>query len=212
MGDQTLQYLGKSYGTMLGATYAELFPDKVGRMVLDGVLPVGLDLVEVTKGQADSFEWMVHDFARYCLGTDLCPLNGSEDQAVKQLQDWLLAFSNGLRIPAALQFNTGMNRLGIDPHEIEECLAILRSCSSVKVRGLLSHFAAGEKPSSALTRPEFHKPLMRGTLPVTTSRDISAVSTCRKLDANATMVAQKTDTDGEKPIAMKKMMATSDRK
>ena len=37
VGDRTLQYLGKSYGTMLGATYAELFPDKVGRMVLDGV-------------------------------------------------------------------------------------------------------------------------------------------------------------------------------
>jgi pimeloyl-ACP methyl ester carboxylesterase len=36
VGDDSLTYLGLSYGTFLGATYANLFPDKVGRMVLDG--------------------------------------------------------------------------------------------------------------------------------------------------------------------------------
>jgi pimeloyl-ACP methyl ester carboxylesterase len=36
VGDDTLTYLGLSYGTFLGATYANLFPDKVGRLVLDG--------------------------------------------------------------------------------------------------------------------------------------------------------------------------------
>ena len=37
--DEAFNFLGKSYGTMLGATYAELFPERVGRMVLDGALP-----------------------------------------------------------------------------------------------------------------------------------------------------------------------------
>lgn len=87
--DETLTYLGKSYGTMLGATYAELFPDRVGRMVLDGVLPASLDLVEVTKGQADAFEVAVLDFARDCLTHADCPFSGSPDRAVGQLQDWL---------------------------------------------------------------------------------------------------------------------------
>ena len=87
--DETLTYLGKSYGTMLGATYAELFPDRVGRMVLDGVLPASLDLVEVTKGQADAFEVAVLDFARDCLTHSDCPFSGSPDDAVTQLQDWL---------------------------------------------------------------------------------------------------------------------------
>ena len=54
LGDEKLNWLGASYGTFLGATYADLFPDKVGRMVLDGVLPASLDIVEVTKGQADA--------------------------------------------------------------------------------------------------------------------------------------------------------------
>lgn len=88
VGDSTLVYLGKSYGTMLGATYAELFPDRVGRMVLDGVLPSSLDLVEVTKGQADSFEWQVRDFVRYCLETSGCPLTGNVNEGLAQLQDW----------------------------------------------------------------------------------------------------------------------------
>jgi pimeloyl-ACP methyl ester carboxylesterase len=86
--DDTLTYLGKSYGTMLGATYAELFPDRVGRLVLDGVLPASLDLVEVTKGQADAFEVAVRDFAADCVTHADCPLSGSVDQAVAQLQAW----------------------------------------------------------------------------------------------------------------------------
>ncbi len=90
VGDETFNYLGKSYGTMLGATYAELFPDRVGRMVLDGVLPANLDLVEVTKGQADSFEVAVHDFVADCLSHDDCPLSGTEEAGVEQLQQWFL--------------------------------------------------------------------------------------------------------------------------
>jgi pimeloyl-ACP methyl ester carboxylesterase len=89
VGDDTFSYLGKSYGTMLGATYAELFPDRVGRMVLDGALPANLDLVEVTKGQADAFEVALHNFVADCLTHDDCPLSGDESHAVKQVQDWL---------------------------------------------------------------------------------------------------------------------------
>ena len=38
LGDEKLTWLGFSYGTMLGATYADLFPTRVGRMVLDGAI------------------------------------------------------------------------------------------------------------------------------------------------------------------------------
>ena len=36
LGHEQLDYFGASYGTKLGATYAELFPEQVGRFVLDG--------------------------------------------------------------------------------------------------------------------------------------------------------------------------------
>jgi pimeloyl-ACP methyl ester carboxylesterase len=92
--DDTFSYLGKSYGTMLGATYAELFPDRVGRMVLDGALPANLNLVEVTKGQADEFEIALRHFVDDCLGSKGCPLSGTTDEGVKQVQDWLTSLDS----------------------------------------------------------------------------------------------------------------------
>jgi pimeloyl-ACP methyl ester carboxylesterase len=42
VGDPVLNYYGASYGTLLGATYANLFPGTAGRMILDGNLnPAG---------------------------------------------------------------------------------------------------------------------------------------------------------------------------
>jgi pimeloyl-ACP methyl ester carboxylesterase len=38
VGDERLAYVGYSYGTYLGATYARLFPGRVGRFVLDGTI------------------------------------------------------------------------------------------------------------------------------------------------------------------------------
>ncbi len=50
LGDAKLNYLGKSYGTQLGAVYAGLFPKLVGRFVLDGVLPPDLTLGGLGSG------------------------------------------------------------------------------------------------------------------------------------------------------------------
>lgn len=87
--DEAFNFLGKSYGTMLGATYAELFPERVGRMVLDGALPPSLDMVAISKGQAEAFEVALKDFVENCLTHDDCPLTGTADDGVQQVRDWL---------------------------------------------------------------------------------------------------------------------------
>ena len=56
VNDTKLNYLGYSYGTFLGSTYASLFPDNVGRMVLDGALDPSISNEELTMGQAVAFE------------------------------------------------------------------------------------------------------------------------------------------------------------
>ncbi len=60
LGDKKLNYLGFSYGTRLGAVYAAQFPDKVGRMVLDGVDTLTEPLSEQglvgAKGQQTALE------------------------------------------------------------------------------------------------------------------------------------------------------------
>lgn len=85
VGDDKLHYLGKSYGTFLGATYAGLFPTRVGRMVLDGAMDPSLDSLAGNKAQAGGFETAWSAFAKDCVKHDDCPVGSSEKQAGEQL-------------------------------------------------------------------------------------------------------------------------------
>jgi pimeloyl-ACP methyl ester carboxylesterase len=91
VGNATFNYLGKSYGTSLGAVYAELFPKTVGRMVLDGVLPPDLNLEEISIGQAKAFEDSFKDFARDCSVQSDCPFPGDAEQVATELRDFLVS-------------------------------------------------------------------------------------------------------------------------
>lgn len=86
VGSQALTYLGYSYGTYLGATYAELFPANVGRMVLDGALDPSLSGAEVTLGQAEGFEQALRTYIQDCQQGASCPLKGDVDAGVHQVQ------------------------------------------------------------------------------------------------------------------------------
>ena len=88
LGDGKLTYLGKSYGTYLGATYADLFPDRAGRMVLDGVLPPDATSEEVAIGQAKGFDTATRAWAQDCVDDD-CPLGSSVDEVVEHVQSQL---------------------------------------------------------------------------------------------------------------------------
>lgn len=91
LNDAKLNYLGYSYGTFLGSTYASLFPDNVGRMVLDGALDPSLSNEELTAGQAKAFEKAIHAYVTNCLQNTGCPLSGTPDEAVRQIQDIIAA-------------------------------------------------------------------------------------------------------------------------
>ncbi|MFF2012036.1 alpha/beta hydrolase [Streptomyces sp. NPDC058195] len=74
LGDEELRYVGASYGTFLGATYAELFPARVGRLVLDGAMDPSLDAVELNRDQTAGFETAFQAFAADCVKNADCPL------------------------------------------------------------------------------------------------------------------------------------------
>lgn len=87
LGEEKLDYLGFSYGTHLGAQYADLFPDNVGTMVLDGAIDPALSSVESSHFQAVGFEQALRSYVQYCIDSGACPLNGSTvDEAVAHLQ------------------------------------------------------------------------------------------------------------------------------
>jgi pimeloyl-ACP methyl ester carboxylesterase len=84
-----LDYLGVSYGTHLGATYAALFPERVGRFVLDGPLPAQLDAEELALGQAIGFENALRRFVDYCTTGGDCPLGDDAVDGLEALRDLL---------------------------------------------------------------------------------------------------------------------------
>jgi pimeloyl-ACP methyl ester carboxylesterase len=89
LGEPELDYLGASYGTFLGATYAELFPDKVGRLVLDGAIAPELTGPELSLGQAKGFEQAARSYVRDCIDSGDCPLGNSVDAGMARMTEFL---------------------------------------------------------------------------------------------------------------------------
>lgn len=81
IGDETLTYFGFSYGTQLGAAYIELFPGRVGRMVLDGAVDPALTYAEINAGQVVGFERAYRAYLEDCLAGQQCPFFGDVDRA-----------------------------------------------------------------------------------------------------------------------------------
>jgi pimeloyl-ACP methyl ester carboxylesterase len=81
LGESTLTYLGFSYGTFLGATYAELYPERVGRLVLDGAVDPALSYSELAAGQNVGFERAYRSYLEDCLQGASCPFTGTVDDA-----------------------------------------------------------------------------------------------------------------------------------
>ncbi|AKZ57171.1 putative Proteinase (secreted protein) [Streptomyces ambofaciens ATCC 23877] len=76
LGDEKLTYVGASYGTFLGATYAGLFPDRAGRLVLDGAMDPSLPARRLNLEQTEGFETAFQSFAKDCVTQPDCPLGG----------------------------------------------------------------------------------------------------------------------------------------
>mgnify|MGYP002737782645 CR=1 FL=1 len=88
LGQPKLNYLGKSYGTFLGATYAGQFPERVGNMVLDGALAPDLTNEQVSLGQAKGFESATRAWAQSCVDSGQCPMGDSVDGVLKGLSEF----------------------------------------------------------------------------------------------------------------------------
>ena len=86
VGDEKLNYIGLSYGTQLGGAYADLFPKKVGRMVLDGAANPQQSFLPSTYTQMLSFEKSFERYAERCVKTGNCSLGPSVDAAKKKMR------------------------------------------------------------------------------------------------------------------------------
>ena len=86
LGDPQLTYLGYSYGTRLGSTYAEQFPRNVRALVLDGAMDPNQSNAEWEVAQAASFQQAFDTFAGWCATQQPCPLGNDPKAATDNFQ------------------------------------------------------------------------------------------------------------------------------
>ena len=89
VGDRKLRYFGASYGTFLGATYADLFPKRVGRMVLDGAIDPSLSTKQMSLVQAKGFEVALRAYVAHCVERGDCFLGGTVDEGTERIRTFL---------------------------------------------------------------------------------------------------------------------------
>lgn len=109
-----LNWFGKSYGTFLGATYAELFPQNVGRMLLDGAIDPALSNQELSHGQALGFENALKRFADDCPSHKDCPLSGDGEQGVNEIMNFVNQFdANPYKLDDGRELTQAMALTGV---------------------------------------------------------------------------------------------------
>jgi pimeloyl-ACP methyl ester carboxylesterase len=89
LGDRKLSYFGASYGTFIGATYAQLFPGHVGRMVLDGALDPSISTLQLSLVQAKGFETALRAYVGACVDRGGCFLGSTVDAGTQRIRQFL---------------------------------------------------------------------------------------------------------------------------
>ncbi|MDR2508874.1 MAG: alpha/beta hydrolase [Candidatus Ancillula sp.] len=112
IGSDKTDYIGFSYGTDLGAVYAGLFPQNVGKYVLDGAALPGETLEQTALAQAGGFQVALNAYLEDCITTSAstCPFAG---QTVEYANSWIAASIKKLK-DTPLKTSTGreLNDIG----------------------------------------------------------------------------------------------------
>lgn len=94
LGEKQINYYGFSYGTYLGQVYSSMYPNRVRRMIWDGVVnpdrawyAANLDQdIAFDKNMDIYFTWIAKNDATYHLGTTLAAVKGTYYETLKKLR------------------------------------------------------------------------------------------------------------------------------
>ena len=115
LGDDKLTYYGASYGTYIGAKYAQLFPTRIRAMVLDGAVNPAEPSQQSNLVQAEGFQTDLDDFLAACVQSGSCPLGATDTAAHAGLE--------ALKAQITAHPETGANGRVLGPGEFFEGLA-----------------------------------------------------------------------------------------
>ena len=158
LGDAKLNYLGFSYGTFLGATYADVFPTHIRAMVLDGAENPELGAVAFSDTQAASVDAELGDFFDWCATSSSgCKWNpaggrpammGAVNALVAQARQHPLPAQATSRTVGSTQVLFGVAEALYEPQTWPALGRALAEASGGDGTGLLAFFDAYESRSS----------------------------------------------------------------
>lgn len=113
LNESKLNYLGLSYGTLLGYTYASLFPGSVGRMALDAIVDHSQSEIGAILAEATGYETTLNQFFEWCDRNSTCALHGKNSSRV-----WDQVLSRADSEPIAAPSCNGTCRSNVTGEEI----------------------------------------------------------------------------------------------
>lgn len=78
LGDEKISFYGASYGTLLGAQYAERYPRRIRALVLDSVMDHTVDLDRFLGGEAATAQDSFDEFVAWCARSTECAVHGRD--------------------------------------------------------------------------------------------------------------------------------------
>jgi pimeloyl-ACP methyl ester carboxylesterase len=111
-----LNFLGRSYGSQIGVTYAELYPENINRMALDGIVDHTQSETTTLNDEATAYEDTLNTFFSWCNSTATCALQG---QDVASIYDQIVESASKTPIAAPGCTSTGDNACRSDVTEEE---------------------------------------------------------------------------------------------
>jgi pimeloyl-ACP methyl ester carboxylesterase len=91
LGEPAMNYVGWSHGTKVGAMYIDMYPQRVGRMVLDSAIDPSLSITDYNRAQSQALEAQLMRFVDYCTASGDCPLPDGHAAATAALKKYILS-------------------------------------------------------------------------------------------------------------------------
>ena len=91
LGERRISYLGFSYGTLLGTVYADRYPNRTWRFVLDGAMDPSINYDRLRRDQAIALDKATRRFSKDCPQHRNCPLTGDPAQDMRTLEEFVAA-------------------------------------------------------------------------------------------------------------------------
>lgn len=111
--DAKLWAYGVSYGTVVGATFASMFPDRVGRMILDGVVNADQHYDNDPRDASDQMDLAFEKFSSLChsAGPEACSFWGPTPENITARLDNVILQLLNHPVPLSGVQNQGLPEL-----------------------------------------------------------------------------------------------------